>query len=278
LSAAPLRLNPELCNQVKQREAAFAASGEKEAARAVSRSCDDYLRQMGYREYSRYLSFHFPFTHERSLLEHLRACPWKWNQSHFKVWAQLSMLPSPRSDQREHRSPITGEQPWCSASSVSSRKCLSSSKCLLNLSFEHDGVSWVVTRLSTHKISWVRQAWRQGRTGYPLVDAAMRELWSTGWIHNRMRVVCASFLVKNLLLPWQWGLKHFWDAQLDADLESAALGWQYVSGCLAGAACQHPRVLCLSAPAVIAGAACCRLVRFESHLQWRCGRRILFFE
>lgn len=62
----------------------------------------------------------------------------------------------------------------------------------------------------------------------------MRELWSTGWIHNRMRVVCASFLVKNLLLPWQWGLKHFWDAQLDADLESAALGWQYVSGCLAG--------------------------------------------
>ena len=88
-----------------------------------------------------------------------------------------------------------------------------------------------------------RQAWRQGRTGYPLVDAAMRELWSTGWIHNRMRVVCASFLVKNLLLPWQWGLKHFWDAQLDADLESAALGWQYVSGCLAGAACHHLIVL-----------------------------------
>jgi deoxyribodipyrimidine photolyase len=74
--------------QVKQREAAFAAGGEKEAAKAVSRSCDDYLRQMGYREYSRYLSFHFPFTHERSLLEHLRACPWKWNQSHFKVSPQ----------------------------------------------------------------------------------------------------------------------------------------------------------------------------------------------
>lgn len=75
--------------QVKQREAAFAASGEKEAARAVRVSCDDYLRQMGYREYSRYLSFHFPFTHERSLLEHLRACPWKWNQSHFKVRCRL---------------------------------------------------------------------------------------------------------------------------------------------------------------------------------------------
>ncbi len=78
------------------------------------------------------------------------------------------------------------------------------------------------------------QAWRQGRTGYPLVDAGMRQLWSSGWLHNRSRVVCASFLVKNLLLPWQWGLKHYWDALLDADLECAALGWQYVSGCLAG--------------------------------------------
>lgn len=78
------------------------------------------------------------------------------------------------------------------------------------------------------------QAWRQGRTGYPLVDAGMRELWSTGWLHNRSRVVCASFLVKNLLLPWQWGLKHYWDALLDADLECDALGWQYCSGCIAG--------------------------------------------
>jgi cryptochrome 2 len=66
------------------------------------------------------------------------------------------------------------------------------------------------------------------------VDAAMREVWGTGWMHNRMRVVAASFLVKNLLLPWQWGLKHYWDALLDADLECDALGWQYVAGCTAG--------------------------------------------
>ena len=52
---------------------------------------------------------------------------------------------------------------------------------------------------------------------------------------RRARVVCSSFLVKNLLLPWQWGLKHFWDCLLDADLEAAALGWQYCSGCLTGA-------------------------------------------
>lgn len=127
-------------------------------------SVSDFLRQLGYREYSRYLSFHFPFTHERALLEHLRAIPWRLDQSLFK-------------------------------------------------------------------------AWRTGTTGYPLVDAAMRELWSTGWMHNRMRVVCASFLVKNLLLPWQWGLKHYWDALLDADLECDALGWQYCAGCLVDA---HP--------------------------------------
>jgi hypothetical protein len=61
--------------------------------------------------------------------------------------------------------------------------------------------------------------------GYPLVDAAMRQLWSTGWCHNRVRVVASSFMVKNLLLPWQWGLKHLWDCQIDADLEADALGW-----------------------------------------------------
>ena len=53
----------------------------------------------------------------------------------------------------------------------------------------------------------------------------MRQLWSTGWCHNRVRVVAASFMVKQLLLPWQWGLKHLWDCQIDADLECDALGW-----------------------------------------------------
>jgi deoxyribodipyrimidine photolyase len=62
----------------------------------------------------------------------------------------------------------------------------------------------------------------------------MRQLWAMGWCHNRVRVVASHFLVKHLLLPWQWGLKHLWDCQIDADLECDALGWQYVSGCLAG--------------------------------------------
>jgi deoxyribodipyrimidine photolyase len=139
--------------EAKGREAAIQT--ENPGSTAVA----DFLQQLGYREYSRYLSFHFPFTHERSLLEHLRATPWVHCPMRFK-------------------------------------------------------------------------AWRQGMTGFPVVDASMRMLWSTGWMHNRARVFTASFLVKNLLLPWQWGLKHFWDTLLDADLECDALGWQYVAGCL----------------------------------------------
>lgn len=118
-----------------------------------------FLRSIGFREYSRYICFNFPFTHERSLLSNLKFFPWQTSQSHFK-------------------------------------------------------------------------SWRQGRTGYPLVDAGMRELWATGWLHNKIRVITASFLVKCLLLPWQWGMKYFWDTLLDADLESDILGWQYISGSL----------------------------------------------
>jgi cryptochrome 1 len=118
-----------------------------------------FLRSIGFREYSRYLSFHFPFTHERSLLANLKSFPWRMDEAYFK-------------------------------------------------------------------------AWRQGRTGYPLVDAGMRELWATGWLHNQIRIVVSSFFVKFLQLPWRWGMKYFWDTLLDADLECDVLGWQYISGSL----------------------------------------------
>ncbi len=80
------------------------------------------------------------------------------------------------------------------------------------------------------------KAWQQGRTGYPLVDAGMRELWTTGFMHNRVRMVAASFLVKHLLLPWQAGARWFWDTLVDADLASNTLGWQWTAGCGADAA------------------------------------------
>jgi deoxyribodipyrimidine photo-lyase len=80
------------------------------------------------------------------------------------------------------------------------------------------------------------EAWKRGRTGHPIVDAAMRELWTTGWMHNRTRMLAASFLVKDLLVPWQTGAIWFWDTLVDADLANNTLGWQWVAGCGADAA------------------------------------------
>ncbi|KAA8528280.1 hypothetical protein F0562_035635 [Nyssa sinensis] len=130
-----------------------------EGNKAGEESVNLFLKSIGLREYSRYMSFNHPYSHERPLLGHLKFFPWVVDEGYFK-------------------------------------------------------------------------AWRQGRTGYPLVDAGMRELWATGWLHDRIRVVVSSFFVKVLQLPWRWGMKYFWDTLLDADLESDALGWQYISGTL----------------------------------------------
>lgn len=140
---------------VKLHQVQWESEGKSEAEESVRL----FLRSIGFREYSRYLCFNFPFTHERSLLGNLKHYPWQVDEDRFK-------------------------------------------------------------------------SWRQGMTGYPLVDAGMRELWATGWTHNRIRVIVSSFSVKVLQIPWIWGMKYFWDVLLDADLESDILGWQYVSGSL----------------------------------------------
>ena len=142
-------------HQVRMKQLMWSNEGNH----AGEESCTLFLRSIGLREYSRYLTFNHPCSHEKPLLSHLRFFPWVVNEAYFKVW-------------------------------------------------------------------------RQGRTGYPLVDAGMRELWATGWLHDRIRVVVSSFFVKVLQLPWRWGMKYFWDTLLDADLESDALGWQYISGSL----------------------------------------------
>ncbi|MEQ1616375.1 MAG: deoxyribodipyrimidine photo-lyase [Hyphomicrobiaceae bacterium] len=80
------------------------------------------------------------------------------------------------------------------------------------------------------------KAWRRGQTGYPIVDAGMRELWHTGWMHNRVRMIVGSFLVKDLLIPWQKGEQWFWDCLVDADLAANAASWQWIAGCGADAA------------------------------------------
>lgn len=79
-------------------------------------------------------------------------------------------------------------------------------------------------------------AWQRGQSGYPIVDAAMRELWQTGWMHNRARMIVASFLVKHLRIHWLEGAKWFWDTLVDADLASNSFGWQWTAGCGADAA------------------------------------------
>jgi deoxyribodipyrimidine photo-lyase len=80
------------------------------------------------------------------------------------------------------------------------------------------------------------QAWQQGRTGVPIVDAGMRELWQTGWMHNRVRMIVASFLCKNLRYHWRHGARWFWDTLVDADLANNTQGWQWTAGTGADAA------------------------------------------
>ncbi len=93
-----------------------------------------------------------------------------------------------------------------------------------NLKSKFDNFPW------KHNPKWL-QCWQKGLTGYPLVDAGMRELWETGFMHNRIRMIAASFLVKNLLIHWHYGAKWFWDCLVDADLASNSAGWQWVAGC-----------------------------------------------
>lgn len=124
---------------------------------------DTFLKQIGWREFSHYLLYHFPTTPNEPLHEKFKNFPWKDDKN--------SLL-----------------------------------------------------------------AWQKGLTGYPLVDAGMRQLWHTGWMHNRVRMIVASFLVKDLMIPWQEGARWFWDTLVDADLANNTMGWQWTAGCGADAA------------------------------------------
>lgn len=131
--------------------------------RRKSNSSMKYLAEIGWREFSHHLLFHFPQTPTKPLQEKFEKFPWQKNAA------------------------------WLSA-------------------------------------------WQRGQTGYPIVDAGMRELWATGWMHNRVRMIVASFLIKDLLQPWQLGAHWFWDTLVDADLANNTLGWQWSAGCGADAA------------------------------------------
>jgi len=91
-----------------------------------------------------------------------------------------------------------------------------------------DAIPWRDTGSSAVRADF--EAWTKGRTGYPIVDAGMRQLWATGWMHNRVRMIAASFLIKHLLIDWREGERWFWDTLVDADYASNAVNWQWVSG------------------------------------------------
>jgi deoxyribodipyrimidine photo-lyase len=106
--------------------------------------------------------------------------------------------------------------------------------------FHHPRIATENLRAGFGSMPWRKdvnafRAWTEGRTGYPLVDAGMRELWVTGYMHNRVRMVAASFLVKHLLIDWREGERWFWDTLVDADPANNAANWQWVAGCGADA-------------------------------------------
>lgn len=91
-----------------------------------------------------------------------------------------------------------------------------------------DAIPWRDTGSAAVRADF--EAWTKGCTGYPIVDAGMRQLWATGWMHNRVRMIAASFLIKHLLIDWREGERWFWDTLVDADYASNAVNWQWVSG------------------------------------------------
>ncbi|GLR84681.1 cryptochrome/photolyase family protein [Bradyrhizobium iriomotense] len=110
-----------------------------------------------------------------------------------------------------------------------------------HLLFDHPDLATENLQSSFDSFPWRRDetalaAWQRGRTGYPIVDAGLRELWHTGVMHNRVRMVVASFLVKHLLIDWRQGEAWFWDTLVDADAGSNPANWQWVAGCGADAA------------------------------------------
>ena len=110
-----------------------------------------------------------------------------------------------------------------------------------NLLFNYPNIEYEPIQNKFKKFPWEKNdkyldAWKKGRTGYPIVDAGMRQLYETGWMHNRVRMIVGSFLCKNLLIHWWEGEKWFFDKLLDADLGSNSAGWQWIAGSGADAA------------------------------------------
>ncbi|MDQ5769856.1 cryptochrome/photolyase family protein [Thiothrix subterranea] len=159
------RLSPHLhFGEISPRQAVYHTEHYLQTHPEADSGLRHFVQEIGWREFSYHLLYHFPHTQERAL------------DARFDVF------------------------PWA------------------------DDYAAVLSR------------WQQGQTGFPIIDAGMRELWQTGWMHNRVRMIVASLLTKNLLVPWQVGEQWFRDTLVDADLASNVFGWQWTAGCGADAA------------------------------------------
>ncbi len=159
------RLSPHLhFGEISPRQAVYHTEHYLQTHPEADGGLRHFLQEIGWREFSYHLLYHFPHTQERALDARFDAFPWA------------------------------------------------------------DDYAAVLSR------------WQQGQTGFPIIDAGMRELWQTGWMHNRVRMIVASLLTKNLLVPWQVGEQWFRDTLVDADLASNVFGWQWTAGCGADAA------------------------------------------
>ncbi len=174
---------------------------------------DDFLdRARGYKD-----NRNLPAVHGTSMLSpHLRF----GEISPFEVWhaAQDSKDPSTAEDIRVFGSELGWREfSW-------------------QLLYFHPELATVNYRPEFNAFAWETstrselEAWQRGRTGYPLIDAGMRQMWEIGWMHNRVRMATASFLIKNLMIDWRVGEKWFWDCLVDADAASNAASWQWVAG------------------------------------------------
>ncbi len=166
---ATSRLSPHLhFGEISPRQivARLRRLAAENAGAGVIANADHYIRELGWREFSHHLLYHYQHTPQQPLNRKFEAFPWR----------------QPRNYAADLR------------------------------------------------------AWQRGRTGVPMVDAGMRQLWQSGWMHNRVRMIVASFLTKNLLIPWQEGARWFWDTLVDADLANNTQGWQWTAGCGADAA------------------------------------------
>jgi deoxyribodipyrimidine photo-lyase len=143
--------------------------------------------------------------------------------SPFQIWQALDFADAPARDIEKFRKELGWREfSW---------HLLHHNPDLASKNFDDrfDGFPWLEN-------SQAAERWRRGETGYPLVDAGMRELWQTGYMHNRVRMVVASFLIKHLMIDWRIGEQWFWDTLVDGDPANNAASWQWVAGCGADAA------------------------------------------